>query len=307
MDKNSSVYRQVKLLVRLLPYVAKQECFALKGGTAINLFVRDLPRLSVDIDLHYLPFENRETALPAIRKALQEMEKDIGAAIPDIQIQTTDPRDTESLRMTLNADGDHLKVEISPVSRGTVWPPEVRETVRMVEQEFGYAEMQVVSFFDLYAGKICAALDRQDPRDLFDLKLLFENEGIDRKLFKTFLVYLISHNRPIAELLSPSLKDISASYNQFRTMVREQVTLEEILNVRDGLVKHIHQALTDDDRQFLLSVKGKTPDWSLLGLPGVENLPAVRWKLLNLNRMDNQKHSDALRRLEKVLQKQQPI
>jgi hypothetical protein len=52
---------QVALLVRVLPHVATETCFALKGGTAINLFVRDLPRLSVDIDLVYLPIENRET------------------------------------------------------------------------------------------------------------------------------------------------------------------------------------------------------------------------------------------------------
>ena len=47
--------RQVQLLIRVLPSIAEEACFALKGGTAINLFVRDMPRLSVDIDLTYLP------------------------------------------------------------------------------------------------------------------------------------------------------------------------------------------------------------------------------------------------------------
>ena len=57
----SSSYRaRVDLLLRILPSVAKEENFALKGGTAINLFVRDMPRLSIDLDLNYLPIDNRE-------------------------------------------------------------------------------------------------------------------------------------------------------------------------------------------------------------------------------------------------------
>jgi hypothetical protein len=46
-------------LIRVLPSIAEEACFALKGGTAINLFVRDMPRLSVDIDLTYLPVQPR--------------------------------------------------------------------------------------------------------------------------------------------------------------------------------------------------------------------------------------------------------
>lgn len=54
----SEPYRaQMDLLLQVLPLVAKEESFALKGGTAINLFVRDMPRLSVDIDLTWLPFD----------------------------------------------------------------------------------------------------------------------------------------------------------------------------------------------------------------------------------------------------------
>ena len=66
MDKNSQYYKQVSLLISVLPYVAKEKCFALKGGTAINLFIRDFPRLSVDIDLTYLPLELRPDALKNI-------------------------------------------------------------------------------------------------------------------------------------------------------------------------------------------------------------------------------------------------
>ncbi|MDI7865297.1 nucleotidyl transferase AbiEii/AbiGii toxin family protein [Rhizobiaceae bacterium n13] len=58
--------RQVNLLVRTLPLIARHEAFALKGGTAINLFYRNMPRLSIDIDLTYLPIEDRETTVKSI-------------------------------------------------------------------------------------------------------------------------------------------------------------------------------------------------------------------------------------------------
>ncbi len=60
--------------------------------------------------------------------------------------------------------------------------------------------------------EICAALDRQHPRDLFDVKLLLDNEGITDKIRTAFIVYLISHNRPMNELLNPTFQDISHQY-----------------------------------------------------------------------------------------------
>jgi hypothetical protein len=66
VEANNPFTEQVRLLVALLPSVAKQTCFALKGGTAINLFLRDMPRLSVDIDLTYLPVEDRPAWPPSI-------------------------------------------------------------------------------------------------------------------------------------------------------------------------------------------------------------------------------------------------
>src|SRR3546814_1358815 len=72
--------------------------------------------------------------------------------------------------------------------------------------------MQVVALPDLYAGKIAAALDRQHPRDLFDILHLYENEGITDDLFRAFLVYLVSHNRPAHELLAPHLLDLEDCY-----------------------------------------------------------------------------------------------
>jgi predicted nucleotidyltransferase component of viral defense system len=302
MDRSNPSFRRVELLVRVLPYVAKQKCFALKGGTAINLFVRNLPRLSVDIDLVYLPLDPREKALPAIQRALREIDRSLTAAMPGIKVQATNPKDTDSQRLTLSLEGRQIKIELSPVLRGAVWPTETRSVVEAVEDTLGYAEIQVVSLNDLYAGKICAALDRQHPRDLFDIKLLFENEGISRDLFKTFLVYLISHRRPMAELLSPARKDIRAMFgSEFKDMTREPVTFDQLLEVRERLIREVQGSLTDADRDFLLSVKGRRPDWSLLDLPGIDKLPSVQWKLHNLNRMSDDKHQMALAQLEAII------
>ena len=73
MDRNSPYFKQAELLVRVLPNIARETCFALKGGTAINFFVRNLPRLSVDIDLVYLLIEDRTTSLTGIDSALNRI------------------------------------------------------------------------------------------------------------------------------------------------------------------------------------------------------------------------------------------
>ena len=70
LKKDTVFFRQAELLLRVLPFVNEEKIFALKGGTAINFFFRDLPRLSIDIDLTYLPINDRETALTDIEKAL---------------------------------------------------------------------------------------------------------------------------------------------------------------------------------------------------------------------------------------------
>ena len=302
MDRRNPFHRQAELVVRVLPYVARRDEFALKGGTAINLFLRNLPRLSVDIDLAYLPRSPREQALPAIRRGLDTIAKDLKGAIPGIGVQATDPSATDALRLALALHDCRIKIEVSPVARGAVWPSETRTVVAEVEESLGYAENRILSFNDLYAGKMCAALDRQHPRDLFDIARVLDNEGLGRDLFKTFLVYLIGHNRPMAELLAPRRKPVRGLYEgEFRDMTREPVPLSALIEARERLVSDIHGALTDGDRAFLLSVKGRCPDWSLIDLSDVAGLPAVRWKLVNLDRMSERRHAVALDRLRRVL------
>ncbi len=304
IDANNIYSKQVQLLVRVLPLVDTEKCFALKGGTAINLFYRALPRLSVDIDLLYLPMDDRETALINIRAALSRISKLIVQTIPGSKVQNAHEQ-SEALRLIVSQGEVRIKVELSPVIRGTVFPEERMEVSEDVEREFGYVEMQVASLPDLYAGKLCAALDRQHPRDLFDVKFLLENEGLTENLRKTFLVFLISHQRPMSELLAPNRKDISEIYKtEFMQMAQVDVPLEQLEEARENLIEQINSKMTENEKKFLLSFKNRTPDWSLMEMDNIEviaNLPSVRWKMINLEQMPLQKHKEAFEKLQQVL------
>ncbi len=305
MNRDTIYYKQVQLLIRVLPLVASEQCFALKGGTAINLFIRDLPRLSVDIDLVYLPMYEREVALSNIREALGRISKLIEKTIRGVSVQNTHEQ-SEALRLIVSDGSVRIKVELSPVIRGTIFSEKVLSVSKSVEDNFGFAEIQVVSIPDLYAGKICAALDRQHPRDLFDVKLLFENEGFTEDLRKAFIIFLISHQRPMSELLRPNLKELRSVYeNEFYQMTQVDINLEELISIRELLIKTIHEDLTKEEKQFLISFKSKKPNWGLLGLEHIETiqeLPSVKWKMKNLMQMSEKKHSVALEKLIQSLE-----
>ena len=301
----TEIYRdQVRLLVRALPYVAREECFALKGGTAINLFVRHMPRLSVDIDLTYLPDANRQTALNSIETALRRIAAELRRALQDVQITESKPhtQDTTNKLIVRTRDGVQIKIEVTPVLRGSVFEPRWQPVVPRVENEFGFAEISVLSFADLYAGKIMAALDRQHPRDLYDASLLLDNEGIDDHLRKAVIIYLISHDRPPDELLKPTKKDIAHEYSTgFSGMTEEPVELEHLVATRQRLADDLLDNMPDSHARFLLSFYRQEPDWKLLELPGADKLPAVRWKQQNLAKATKERQNTLIESLSDLL------
>jgi predicted nucleotidyltransferase component of viral defense system len=294
---------QVDLLLRILPYVMRDRRFALKGGSALNLFVRDLPRLSVDIDLTYLPVEPRDSSLANISEILASISQDISKALPHVKMEFLRAADGRLRKLVVRSGLAAVKVEPNETMRGSVFPCELRDLSPQVEEEFGlFMTVQNLSIADLYGGKICAALDRQHPRDLFDVMLLLANEGLTPNIRKAFLIYLISHNRPMAEILQPNRLPLEAIFvSEFLGMSRLLVTCEELVAVRDRLVDLLVQEMSMDERHFLLSVKELRPDWALLGLAGVELLPAVQWKLQNLAKMSKPKHKIAVQKLRQVL------
>lgn len=296
--------QQVALLMRVLPLVAEEKAFALKGGTAINLFVRDLPRLSVDIDLTYLPVEDRAASLKAIEAAMLRMAVTIERRIPRAKVTPSrlEKEKTVTKLVVRTADAQ-IKIEVTPVLRGCVYEPTMMTVTAPVEAAFGFAEIQTVSFADLYAGKIVAALDRQHPRDLFDVRDLLANEGVNDELRLAFIVYVLSHPRPMAEILSPKRKAIEGEFQRgFEGMTPEPVPLDELLAAREAIIDTMVGQMPDAHRQFLLSFKGGPADWSLLNLPGVQALPAVQWKQQNLDALPTDKRAALATTLAGVLQ-----
>ena len=292
---------QVRLLLRVLPLVAEEKCFALKGGTAINLFVRDMPRLSLDIDLTYLPVQSRTESFAAVDAAMKRVAAQITKTIPGARITETKSEGALT-RLLVRADGAQIKIEVNSVIRGCVNEPELRSVSAPVEDQYGFAEIQVVSFPDLYAGKLVAALDRQHPRDLFDVRDLLANEGIDDELRRAFIVYMLSHDRPMAEVLNPTRKDISDEFLRgFQGMTDKSVSKEELIAAREALIVEIVGKMPDAHKRFLLSFERGRPEWALLGAAGASELPAVKWKMLNLQKRSADKAAEQIAQLEKVL------
>lgn len=146
-----------------------------------------------------------------------------------------------------------------------------------------FVEIQRLDSPDRYAGKLCAALDRQHPRDLFDVMHLQAAGPIPDAIRQAFVAYLACHRRPIAELLQPNRKPIEDLFaNHFADMAEEPVELAELEAARTQLFEWAASALTDNERRFLLAVKQGEPDWSLLPFEGLDRWPAIPWKLHNI-------------------------
>jgi predicted nucleotidyltransferase component of viral defense system len=301
----SDLYRkQVALLVKTLPYVAKEECVALKGGTAINLFIRELPRLSVDIDLTYLPVAERAQSLAEIDAALKRIAENISKADNSVQITQSAPRSQREITKLVvrTKDRVQIKIEVTPVLRGCVYEPKLMPICASVEDQYGFAEMNVLSFADLYAGKIMAALDRQHPRDLFDVHLLLEKEGITDELRTALIVYLISHDHSPHSLLAPLLRDIGKDFSQnFDGMTEEAISLDLLYKTRERLIADVTGNMPQHHKEFLRSFYACTPKWGLLGLDHIRNLPAVTWRKMNLNKAGAGTCEVLLRKLEEVI------
>lgn len=291
--------RQVSLLLDVLPEVASEECFALHGGTAINLFVRDMPRLSVDIDLTYIPIEDRQTSLANMRTALLRIKAKLERIISNVHV--TDRTDIGKL--LISAQAVDIKLEVNLVNRGAIMPPATAVLCSRAQEEFdAFCEILVVSTGQLYGGKICAALDRQHPRDLFDVKYLLENEGFSHEVKAGFLLALLSSDRPLHELLNPTMLDQKSVFeNHFEGMTLEEFTYDEFEITRERLINTIHSNLTDEDREFILSIKRLAPRWDIYDF---KDFPSVKWKLLNIQKFyegNETKYAEQLARLEKVL------
>src|SRR5690554_4793176 len=256
-------------------------------------------RLSVDIDLTYIPIEDRSTSLTNILKGLKTVADNIRNIIPDSIIDVKE----KEFKLIVSVKNVVVKVEVSVMNRGLLGNAETRILCAKAQETFeAFCEISSVSLGQLYGGKICAALDRQHPRDLFDVKYLLQNEGFTKEIKKGFLLMLLCSERPINEMLNPHLLDQQTAFeNQFEGMASDDFSYEDYEKTRIELVEIVNQELTQDDKNFLLSFKNLTPNWS--NYPFSE-FPGVKWKQLNLNKLKNnnpEKHKQLFDKLKEVL------
>ncbi len=297
---------RLQLLTDLLPVIALEPRFALKGGTAINLFEHDLPRLSVDVDLTWLPTGNFEEDQRAITAAFDSLAQVLRTQPLRLHVAASAPAGAKGVtRLIASRPGVRVQIETTAVMRGTVHPVRVMIVQPRVQAEFGFAQMQVLDFADLYAGKLAAALSRQHPRDLFDVGLLLDSGRLDAHLWRTFLVYLTASPKPAAELLQPTEpRDLATAFRtQFEGMTAKPVTVALLLETRTRLLAQLPNLMDEAAHAFLVSVEREAPDFTLIGLPEAARLPAVRRKLQNLAKRSPEKREADYRQLAETLER----
>lgn len=283
----------VRLLLSVTPDVFANDIFAMKGGTAINLFVRDMPRLSVDIDVVYTPWQHpREQALLAITAELNAVVARVAKL--GLTARAVPSKDLGDTRLLIENESSQVKVEVNVVFRGTVLPTERRALSSRTAQMFSAElEVPVLATAELYGSKLVAAMDRQHPRDLFDVWQMFESDGLTDATVECFVTYLAGHNRPTHEVLFGTEKDIDREYtNNFVGMTAEPVGIDTLLQTREHLRSELPRRLTESHRKLLRGLARAEPDWTLLRCPHAAELPALRWKLANLQTFRQRRPAD---------------
>lgn len=301
---NGAYTATVRQLLDIAPVVFTTPHFAIKGGTALNLFLHDLPRLSVDIDVVFTNHSlDREDALQAIATELSAISQKLEAMGYEVR-QRRHSAGNESKLMVIGPLAE-VKVEVNEVFRGTLMPLQQRPLSPATEEAFAQAvTLPLLATAELYGSKLVAAMDRQHPRDLFDVLILYNDTGLTPEIVDCFVAYLAGHNRPVHEVLMPRLHPLDATFaNQFSGMTRDEVSLEALEQTRQRLVQDLPRALTDNHRTFLLSLVQNQPCWDCLPFPHLQELPAIRWKLQNLAKLKGAKRAEQVERLQACFQK----
>ncbi|MBO4319217.1 MAG: nucleotidyl transferase AbiEii/AbiGii toxin family protein [Treponema sp.] len=163
--------------------------------------------------------------------------------------------------------------------------------------------MNVLAKEEVYAGKICAALDRQHPRDLFDINQLYEHSGLTDKMIDVFLYYLLGHNRPVHEVLNCNILDRQEIMRvEFEGMSDIPFTYKQHCETLQRLKTDILIKLKPH-YQFISDFVQLKADFSKSPFPEAENLPSLQWKLRNLNALkgrDSVKFEQQKTELEKI-------
>ena len=276
----------VRLLLETAPHVFRSNRFALKGGTALNLFVMDMPRLSVDIDVVYTDHRpSREDAMNEISRTLKEIKNRLdGIGINSEFLRTKSGEETKVLVQRGNSQ---VKLEVNFVFRGTVLPTQERNLADTAREQFTTnLSLPLLADSELYGSKLVAALDRQHPRDFFDVHGLFQSTGLTPEIVECFVCYVSGHNRPIHEVLFSRDLDLRLAYeSEFQGMTRNEVKLVDLLSTRERLRAELSRMLTESQKLFLIGLATGEPDWELMECTHLKEMPAIQWKQENLIRL----------------------
>lgn len=283
-----------------MPLVYKIKDFAVHGGTAINLFIKDMPRYSVDIDLTYLPVKNREESIKEINNHLSTLKQQIEKAIPGIRII----HKSAVLKLQCTFGGATVKIEVNGIKRGIIGEVEEKELCEKAQKEFKMSCVaRIVPFSSLYGGKIAAALGRQHPRDLFDYKYM-EVESFD-DIKNGLLFYLLGSDKPLLESLQPNpVNQKQALENQFKGMSDVPFEYTDFEIARKKLIEQVNQNLSDTDKEFLLSFEDGSPEWDKCCAGDLSVYPAIQWKLKNIRTLkdtNSSKFNEGIEKLRKFL------
>ena len=297
------IRERMRLLLQVLPYFYGQSSLALKGGTAINAFLCNLPRLSIDIDMTYVNFSGREQALEGINASLSDIKARIASGMHGTEFTFAGKKG----KLLVRRAGVEVQVEVNTVVRGTVFAPWEGPPSDATLEEFSLPadKTRIIDPDEVYAGKLVAMLGRNNPRDLFDVHHLLANEGIGDRMLDAFVVYLASANRPMHELLNPSNSmavDEIAYSDLLEMMTGKPLSQDELEQAGIRARKIILEKMGAWHRDFLLGMAQGAPDWSLFGNGSLERLPGLQWKLINVRKMDEQKRNDQLEDLRKILE-----
>ena len=283
---NGTYIDTVRLLLAIAPAVFASGRFAMKGGTALNLFVQEMPRLSVDIDLVLVDHRpDRQTALQAIALELAAVQAELAGKGYRAHLPAN--AEGDDVKLVVSNEAAQVKVEVNFVFRGTVLPPETRSLVATAQELFTTdLAVPVLATPELYGSKLVAAMDRQHPRDIFDVMHMLSRFGWQASFVDCFVAYLAGHNRPVHEVLFPKTKPLEPAFtNEFAGMTRDTVELDTLTQVQGRLLQELPQQLTPAHRDFLLSLVQGAPAWELMPMQHLCELPALKWKLMNLAKL----------------------
>ncbi len=292
-DRNP-IEQQSQLLARLFPVVKPETCFALKGGTALNVYWFNFPRMSVDLDLVFLPCVSRTEFHRSTDRALARIQKRMGNIHPPVQVTCLPlPGSQATGKLWVKAGQVEVKIEVAAVHRESLYPPVLRNVQPRAVPLFGNTSLQLLSFAETCAGKFNAALTRQHPRDLFDVGIILESTQVTNDTRTAFVVNLLTQSRPLAHMLKPQIKNLEPG----AIAVLEHMTFQSVRRavLRDNLVALqdiMCQKMPTHHQEFLLSFTYGVPDWSLLEVPRAAQMPAIRWRMQRMSGLSTARRAE---------------